>query len=383
MPDFFDQPGIITLQNQPVDPRGKYEYKAILARSDYDREKWVLKIVGLYPSGISMTPGQWYLDTLLGFDNTGGRISDKIFIDYGAGWAVTNMLAVLKEAEEIIYGTEELQESLNEGAVKDLLLRGPGKEAFIIWAEQHYPFEMEDLYQYAKDNELGIRELKTLAELYMEDSSDEEIEMLSDLVMTIIEREREEGLNEEVIVDERGRKTWKDPYSHIPYNLRNWYQKPENQEEYIKFSEEQKKEEKKRKAKAAKNRPEAKQKIWDLGMEIHSLEQEVKELHRSMDQFDMEKEEFSGWVISQYDDRVLDLLNSGLSDQEKIKEMEKWNVEQDRKDKVIPNPKQLLSEYKTFYPDEEEDISAQIELKEKEIELKEKELEELEDLYGY
>ena len=63
--------------------------------------------------------------------------------------------------------------------------------------------------------------------------------------------------------------------------------------------------------------------------------------------------------------------------------MEKWNVEQDRKDKVIPNPKQLLSEYKTFYPDEEEDISAQIELKEKEIELKEKELEELEDLYGY
>ena len=221
MPDFFDQPGIITLQNQPVDPKGKYEYKAILTRSDYDREKWVLKIIGLYPSGISMTPGQWYLDTLLGFDNTGARIGDKIFIDYGAGWAVTNMLAVLKEAEEIIYGTEELQESLNEGAVKDLLLRGPSKEAFIIWAEQHYPFEMEELYQYAKDNELGIRELKTLAELYMEDSSDEEIEMLSDLVMTIIESEREEGLNEEVIVDERGRKTWKDHYAHIPYNLRN------------------------------------------------------------------------------------------------------------------------------------------------------------------
>ena len=123
--------------------------------------------------------------------------------------------------------------------------------------------------------------------------------------------------------------------------------------------------------------------MWDLGMEIHSLEQEVKELHRSMEQFDMEKEEFSGWVISEYDDKVLDLLNSGLSDQAKIRGMEKWNVEQDRKDKVIPNPKSLLGEYKAFYPEEDKDISAQIEAKEKEIEIKEKELEELEDLYGY
>jgi hypothetical protein len=202
----FEKPGIIVLENQPIDPTGLYEYKAILERSTWkgSEHKWVLKIVGLYPDGDSLTPGQWYLDTLLGFDDYGsGRVNDIIYIDSGQKWYVKGMIPVLEEAEKIIYGSEEnqLEEFLNEGAVKDLILRGPGREPLLIWAQHHAPFDIEDLIRYAQENELSLKELKVLLEIYMEDATNDETEILSDMEIVILENEREGEISEDFKYD--------------------------------------------------------------------------------------------------------------------------------------------------------------------------------------
>jgi len=53
-----------------------------------------------------VTPGQWYLSTLVGADKWGGHpgkwVDDKIFIDFGQGWFITGMHDVLEEALNIV-----------------------------------------------------------------------------------------------------------------------------------------------------------------------------------------------------------------------------------------------------------------------------------------
>lgn len=277
----FEKPGIIVLENQPIDPTGKYEYKAILERSTFkgSEDKWVLKIVGIYPNGDSLTPGQWYLDTLLGFDDYGsGRSGDIIYIDFGQKWYVKGMTPVLKEAEEIIYGSEQNQ------------------------------------------------------------------------------------LDEEFV----------DKYAHIPMHLRNWYQKPEAQRGY---------EPPKKAPRLKKKTPKVFSKMLELEGEIQDLQQEVKDLYRRNRELEGEREEFMSWISSEYDWNTLDLLNSGLSDKDKIQGMEEWNMKQDRKDKVIPNPKKLLDEYKAYYPDEDQDVDKEIDEIENRIKEKSKELSDMQDIY--
>lgn len=269
----FEKPGVIVLENQPIDPTGKYEYKAILEKSTFrgSEHKWVLKIVGLYPNGISLTPGQWYLDTLLGFDDfSHGPINDIIYIDYGQKWYVKGMVPVLKEAEEIIYGSEKNQ------------------------------------------------------------------------------------IDEEFV----------DKYAHIPMRMRNWYQKPENQPGY---------EEPKKIKIPRKKKPSEKilRKIEDLEGEIQDLKYNLKSLRDDNTNRNNESEQYSSDIIERYGWDFLDMLNSGLSREEKLKAIEEWNMRQDEKHRDIKNPESILREHDYYYGEdsekEEEDLEKQIEEKETEL----------------
>lgn len=275
----LDKPGIIVLDTEPKDPNGKYPYKAILERNHEYKGfdgAWILKIVGIYPDGPSLTPGQWYLDTLLGYDGYGSeRKSDFIYIDHGQHWGVGNMLAVLKEAEETVYGK----------------------------------------------------------------------------------------LDEEFV----------DKYAHIPMHLRNWYQKPEAQAGY---------EEEKRVKPARKKKPSQKniEKKWDIEGEIQDLKNTLRNLRRDTQDRDNESEQYSSDIIEKYGWDFMDMLNSGLSREEKLKAIEKWNIEQDEKNREIKNPEAILREHEYYYGQdhekEEEDL-------EKQIEEKENELEELYKIYDF
>jgi hypothetical protein len=272
----LEAPGVIVLENEPSDPRNKYQYKAILVRKHSDSEKsyergfdgaWILKIVGIYDNGPDITPGQWYLDTLLGYDGYGsGKISDFIYIDAGQHWGVGNMIAVLKEAEEIAYGKMD--------------------EAFV------------------------------------------------------------------------------DKYAHIPMHLRNWYQKPENQSGY----EEEKKVRPPQKKKPTKK---AIEKMENLEGEIADLRGYLRVLRSDNTSKNNEAEQYSSDIIETYGWSFLDMLNSGLSKEEKIKAIEEWNFSQDEKSRNIKNPEAILRDHEYYYGEEsdkeEEELEKQIEEKEKEL----------------
>lgn len=364
----LEEPGVIVLDTEPSDPEKKHTYKAILQRKHSDSEKswergfdghWILKIVGIYDDGPDITPGQWYLDTLLGYDDYGKRMGDFIYIDAGQHWGVGNMIAVLKEAEEVAYG--KMDESLNEGAVKDLLLRGPGQEPFINWISQNTPLSISVLRNFAKENEMTMTELQTLATIYMEEASDENIEILDHLVMTIMEGKQEGEIDE----------AFEDKYAHIPYNLRNWYQKPENQTGY----EEEKKIRPPKKKKPTKKSIEQ---MENLEGEIQDLRYSLKGVQSDNRNRSNESEQYSSEIIEKYGFDILDLLNSGVADEEKIKLMKEWNFNQDEKSKEIKNPESLIQEHNYYYG--EENDKEEVEL-EKQIQQKEKELQEIESIY--
>ena len=287
----LNAPGVIVLDTEPTDPTGKYTYKAILVRNHSDSDKpwergldgaWILKIVGIYDDMPSLTPGQWYLDTLLGYDDYGRYAnSDFIYVDAGQGWKVGNMLAVLKEAQEIAYG------KINE------------KE------EEKIRFSNADLF--------------------------------------------------------------KRP------DMRNWYQKPENLKGYKKPQPIQLK-------KRKKQTPEIFSRKLELRTEINDLKQEIKDIHQSDDELGMEREDFLGWIQTEYDWKVLDILAAGASDEDKIQSLEEWNMDQDTKDKNIPDSKSLIDEYNRYYP-AEEDLDKKIDDIENKIKEKYKELYDLEDMY--
>jgi len=272
---YLDKPGIIVLDTEPKDPNGKYPYKAILERNHEYKGfdgAWILKIIQEINGELRLTPGQWYLDTLLGYDGYGSeRKSDLVYIDHGAKWGVSNMLAVLKEAEETVYG--KMDESLDEEFV--------------------------------------------------------------------------------------------DKYAHIPMNMRNWYQKPENQSGY----------EPPRKERAPKKKKPTEKifnKKWDLEGEIQNLKDNLRSLRRDNQDKNNESEQYSSDIIERYGWGFLDMLNSGISREEKLQAIEKWSMEQDEKNKEIKNPESILREYEYYYKEdsdkEEDDLENQIEAKEKELE---------------
>jgi hypothetical protein len=356
----LEAPGVIVLENEPSDPTKKYPYKAILQRAHADTDKpwergfdgqWILKIVRIYTDGPSLTPGQWYLDTLLGYDDYGKRIGDFIYIDAGQHWGCGNMLAVLKEAEEIAYG--KANESLNEGAVKDLLLRGPGEESFINWISENTPLTLPVLRNYAKENEMTLTELQALATLYMEEASGRDLEILDHLVMTIMEG-KQEGEIDEAFVDK---------YAHIPLHLRNWYQKPENQTGY--------EEEKIKPLRKKKPTKKAIEKMENLEGEIQDLRGYLRSIRSDNSSRHNESEQYSSEIIEKYGWEFLDMLNSGISKEEKLKAIEEYNMAQDEKSREIKNPESVLSDHEYYYGEEkdkeEEELEKQIEQKEEEL----------------
>ena len=84
----------------------------------------------------------------------------------------------------------------------------------------------------------------------------------------------------------------------------------------------------------------------------------------------MEREEFDASVMERYGYDVLDLLNSGITNTEKIKSMKEKDMMQDEKGKMIGDPEQLISEYNYYwgkgktdedFEEQKEKISKQIE----------------------
>jgi hypothetical protein len=379
----LEQPGVIVLETEPSDPTKKYPYKAILQRahSNSDRPwergfdgQWILKIIGIYNEGPSLTPGQWYLDTLLGYDDYGKRTGDFIFIDAGQHWGCGNMIAVLKEAEELAYGTgnPDIQEHmriiknkpLNEGVIEDLILKGPGREPLLTWAEQEVLFSLTDpaeiIRLYCEENEITASELQALATLYMEDADLPELTVLSDLVSSIAEGKREGELDEKFV----------NKYAHIPSHLRNWYQRPENQVGY----EEPKSIRKKKPTKKATEQIEnIEGEIQDIQSYLRIIQSDNKNRHN-------EAEEYMAEIIRKYDWMVLDILNSGLSKEEKTDQLKKWSDQQDEKIKEIKNTESLLNDHEYYYGEEKDKEEEELE---KQIEEKEKELGDLKQQYDY
>jgi uncharacterized protein YukE len=87
----------------------------------------------------------------------------------------------------------------------------------------------------------------------------------------------------------------------------------------------------------------------DLDDQIDMLEDERKSLIQQQRDLAMEREEFDASVQEQYGFDVLDLLNSGLSDAEKIKSMKEKDMMQDERGKMIGNPENLISEYNYYW----------------------------------
>jgi hypothetical protein len=89
---------------------------------------------------------------------------------------------------------------LNEGAVKDLLLRGPDKNELYSWAYETIIYgsgdPIEEIKEYLELYELSSSELQTLASIYMEDADEDEMEVFSDLVTQIVEAKNNGELNE-------------------------------------------------------------------------------------------------------------------------------------------------------------------------------------------
>jgi len=124
-------------------------------------------------------------------------------------------------------------------------------------------------------------------------------------------------------------------FTHLHNNkdTRNWYQKPESQ---LGYEEPEPVRLKKRTFKIT-------QKIWDIERDIEDLNQEIKNIREPL-----ETPKFSGvqGEIEQFFAEIgfeaSDILNSGISDQEKIKSL---------KDLGIKNPKEMIETYYYYYPE--------------------------------
>ena len=87
----------------------------------------------------------------------------------------------------------------------------------------------------------------------------------------------------------------------------------------------------------------------DLDDQIDMLEDERKQLLQQQRDLSMEREEFDASVQEQYGFDVLDLLNSGLSDKEKIERLKEKDMMQDERGKMIGNPENLINDYNYYW----------------------------------
>ena len=95
----------ILLENRPIDIIGEKPYRAILTRRKEaskfeDADKWILKIFMKTKVGMwQLTPGQWYLSTLLGEDQYGYEdYREEDVIEIEGKWRVAGMSDVVQEA---------------------------------------------------------------------------------------------------------------------------------------------------------------------------------------------------------------------------------------------------------------------------------------------
>ena len=260
--------------------------------------------------------------------------------------------------------------NLNEGAIKNLLLKITERDEFIQWAYENVLYGSGDpvleIREYADINELTPSEIQDLATLYMEEADEEELNVLSDLISQIVEAKQSGELDEA----EEPRYTGKfmTPYSNPNilmhggkivgqirserYQKRKLSQKQEDQiERYL-------------------------EEIREIKPDIWGLRSQLKDLQSYKRNTDLEMESYCSDIIQEYGEDVLDLLNSGSSDNIKILGL---------KNRGISRAKEIVNNFNQFMHDiekeekGEDDNSIEIKQTEKEIEEKEKEIESIED----
>jgi len=99
-----DYISIIVLDERPIDPLDKLQYKVLLTKKKefetYGFE-WGLSIIYKLPhwEQWKLIKGQWDLEVLINFyEKPLAQEQDKLFIDIERNWYVTNMKAVIEEA---------------------------------------------------------------------------------------------------------------------------------------------------------------------------------------------------------------------------------------------------------------------------------------------
>lgn len=118
-----DKRRVSYLKNRPIGLNENHQYRAVIYQDPDYENKWILAIEVYHNNkngeGWNVTPGQWYLESLLGEDNytsPHSMVKDTIMIDDGQKWGVTNMIPVLKEAKKIrdeyINKTNTMKESI-------------------------------------------------------------------------------------------------------------------------------------------------------------------------------------------------------------------------------------------------------------------------------
>jgi len=156
----------ILLNNRPIDILADRLYRGILTKrkegNNIEREdEWILKIFMKTKSGMwQLTPGQWYLSTLLGEDQYGFkdyREEDEIEIDNN--WRVAGMTDVVQEALAKIdeYETkEEPKYTQNKDYSK---MRKSEIEKIVNQAIDNKDYELLDkISKYLPESELDIWE---------------------------------------------------------------------------------------------------------------------------------------------------------------------------------------------------------------------------------
>ncbi|MDD5648953.1 MAG: hypothetical protein PHF86_00805 [Candidatus Nanoarchaeia archaeon] len=262
--------------------------------------------------------------------------------------------------------------NINEGAIKNLLLKSPERDEFIQWAYENVLYGSGDpvleIREYADIHELTSSEIQDLATLYMEEADEEELNVLSDLVSQIVEAKQLGELDE---AEEPIRYTGKFmPIS--PDNPRTLMHGGKivgqvGSEKYRKRKLTQKQED---------QIDQYQKEISDLEYDISDLKIELEELKSYETNTELEMESYCSNISEEYGEDVLDILNSGILDKIKILDL---------KNRGILGAKEIVSNFNQFMYDiekkekGEDDNSVEIKQKQKEIKDKEKNIESLEN----
>jgi len=97
--------------------------------------------------------------------------------------------------------------------------------------------------------------------------------------------------------------------------------------------------------------------IRDLEYEIELKEDEIIEINYDIDQLDGEDiepgeaEQFDADIIERFGWKALDILNSGISEWEKVRRLDALNPKNDEGDQILKN---IVSDYDYYHPQEED-----------------------------